>query len=116
MYLYLDGGEEFSPDNGTNDPPTTSATHTYDQPDLENISTANIMPSIRGNEGVPPAYICKVAIGSTTLPARSFKAIHGGADDAIWQNAYAMEVNNIEKVGDMTVVKRPLDKLLVKIL
>ena len=52
----------------------------------------------------------------TLMPPKSFREIKHRLDAKQWYEAYQKELDSLEKVGGMTVIARPRDKVVVPLL
>ena len=89
----------------------------YNQPNLGEIDTSNIIPRERRTRAnLTLVYLAKLSITATTLPPRSYFHIKGREDAHFWYDAYNKEIHNLEVTGGMTVVNTPANVEIIKIL
>ena len=78
------------------------------------ISTANIIRGSR-HRHAPVRYLFTLLQVATLLPPKRFREIAARADCAEWLKEYLAEVNKLATQGEMTVVRRPHNKRVIKI-
>ena len=88
--------------------------------DRAEISSSNILNysrrQMRSMTGAKVMKVYKVSREKSTSPPKSFNSIRHRSDRDSWYEAYFKELNNLQEIGKMQVVRRPTDKELVKLL
>ena len=95
------------------------ATISYEQPNLVQIESSNIIPKRRCNRGVSKSNVhsyYRLAITSTTLPPKNYDSILLRPGKDLWLEVYQREIDKLEQTGEMKVVPRPSNKRVIPIL
>ena len=85
------------------------------EPDLAEITEGNIINYPRRNKlSEVQNYVVKLL--KTTVPPNNYYQLKHRSDEAEWTKAYFKELNNLQDIGKMSVVKRPSTSEVIKLM
>ena len=91
-------------------------------PDYSEVSTNNILQYSRRQQGVHRLlqqqlyYLHTVAITKTTIPPKNYHSIKYRGDKDLWEAAYMKELMNLQQIGHMSVIDKPKNQEIIKLL